>query len=703
MLTTPRISIIGQTMVAVGLVVLASATIASDNSPALPPEIDAATTDGHVPASWSLIRGAIFQELRTTDLLDLAGRLAAEPVPQDPVEIVRRFTIFLLAGYRTHAAAMLDRLDDKTVESWELFDVVSFLADHGEWALVRRMQERYPQLGHMRAYDAINEWIATGEQPAVIDDWLAARAEAEPDLWVPMRMWFRASIGTQEELLQSLEEDCKANPTDGTKARVYLQEVGHAKSPPALDWMGEICRPEFARDSYRIGEMLWARGTPGAACRLLEHSLATPMTWQDVVPTQRVTTQQRDTRSSPDESLLRDMTNRALLKCYGELGYTDKSEKLMAELLQNEGTKESPRRLVDLGRLSGEIGAKRARAHAGDLLQSRESEEGDSPEYWLARARSHIDCGQTKEALDAFIRSLQLAPYEPHRRGKVPASTRCMALNAYWRYLCEINQSDKAYRFLRTELRRAPDGTQSAHRTMAFLLQLHRDSGRPIDPDDDLLWAYFANNTKWRYPARNLLRSMLLETPSEQRDAFWTRVEKLTRNADPTRTLELAEVMLDAGEAVRAIPILQDLAKRADPKRDGPAIAELLFTCHLRVQDWRAAEKIFADSEGREHSRTMAGLRQLATAAGQGGAAEDALRFWKSRAGLDFTDLNGLKELAEMGLRERLQEYYTATMQRAPDSWVPAKALQLLSEEERDDQNVHPGNRRRRGHSRGDR
>jgi tetratricopeptide (TPR) repeat protein len=273
--------------------------------------------------------------------------------------------------------------------------------------------------------------------------------------------------------------------------------------------------------------------------------------------------------------------------------------------------------------------------------------------------------------------------------------------------LKEQHRLDDAIALLRNELAIAPPDSATNDEAIRWLLELDNDVPHPktrpsgtaatsptadakkprvIDPDDALLWACLEKLPAWDNTEEQLLRRMIEKVPSDQRDAFWQKAEKLTRGTDPRRAKVLGEVMKQMHEPARAIPLLKDavarLALAPNNNHNDLGYARLhLFEAFMDSGDWREAERIWPEarqllSDDQWSSRYV----QIALAAVKDGDRDDALRMWKRWANADLaSSLGDLKKLADAGLREPLRDYYAGIAKRLPASWVPVRAKEVLS------------------------
>jgi len=99
----------------------------------------------------------------------------------------------------------------------------------------------------------------------------------------------------------------------------------------------------------------------------------------------------------------------------------------------------------------------------------------------------------------------------------------------------------------------------------------------------------------------------------------------------------------------------------------------------LHTDNWKGAEEIWPTA--REHLTPQEipdWLGRIAVAAAKASAEDDAMRLWRAKTNFDRTDFRQLDELARLGLKQRLRDFYQQMRQDDPVSWAPEAALKLL-------------------------
>ena len=144
--------------------------------------------------------------------------------------------------------------------------------------------------------------------------------------------------------------------------------------------------------------------------------------------------------------------------------------------------------------------------------------------------------------------------------------------------------------------------------------------------------------------------------------------------------LKWLNILSEMDMPVRAIPLLESAFRHMEKSgSDYRDVADTLFNAYLSVGEWNKAENMLPDiSTQMSPGMLMDYMGRLAISAAQAGAARDAIRLWHKRCNLDLTDLCGLDDLAQKGLRDALRDYYISLKKRDPESWVPDSALSKL-------------------------
>ena len=628
---------------------------------------------------WDIEKGVV-DELATTDIVSLACSFNSGCLDNNSESCLRWLNILIRAGHRRQAEETITHLSKIYYEeSWRWLDpVCDSLIERREIGLARRFLELLPLAEPSRVYDLLKAWEDEGASENEIDNWLAARAAVNYPFWMKARCWFRARHGTEEELLKIIEGEVRIAPEDTVKAFLYLDAVSWSPHPPSIDWLGEVCKPRLARESLELGDRLKSRGAHRAAISLFEHSLATPITDEDI-----------HLQGAPQmvqmpidiEKAIRQHAIYSLIECYKQVGETGKAKQLLDDLLRK--MKETNQHDLWLARMKGEM-----ELQAGDerttesALLIEEAEKTGSADYWRQRANYYIGRKDDAKVIEAYQKALELAKPQPSPcRTKCPITLRGAILGDYWQDLAMNKRIEEAASLLLKELREVPAEMQSAHAAACGLLRLndYKQYHCPLNPEEPVIWSYLEANDEWDYTQYGLLRIMLKHAPEEKRDMLVSRAESLAQGAHPDRQAAVGNILSEMDMPLRAIPLLESAFRHMKKSARDSCVAFTLFCAYLSVGEWNKAENMLPDIRTQmSPGMLMDYMGRLAISAAQAGAVRDAIRLWHGRCNLDLTDFCGLDDLAQKGLRDTLRDYYLSLKKRDPESWVPDSALSKL-------------------------
>jgi hypothetical protein len=196
---------------------------------------------------WDKLNSSVIEQLLAEDIGAVIASLPPTPPRGDVYASMRRLNLFARAGNRTKVSEVIDSLPVITgpLAQSLLSGAVDFLFYRQELDLARRTVEKLPQARPLTGHELISQWAEKGD-PVEIDRWLAARMAQNYDYWLFIRLEFRRRRGTAGELVDSLENEVKANPADLARAIRYLKAAGYAGKGIRSDWMGETCKPALA-------------------------------------------------------------------------------------------------------------------------------------------------------------------------------------------------------------------------------------------------------------------------------------------------------------------------------------------------------------------------------------------------------------------------------------------------------------------------
>jgi tetratricopeptide (TPR) repeat protein len=268
---------------------------------------------------------------------------------------------------------------------------------------------------------------------------------------------------------------------------------------------------------------------------------------------------------------------------------------------------------------------------------------------------------------------------------------RSSLLKDYVLFLKRQNRSKEAVDLLLKEIGESPADSQSAiqaARLLSFDFEKH------VSVDDEVLWTWLANRTKWEYTEELLLWRMLENTVPAERvfereipenniterlDKNFSRAEKLAFNNDPTRACTLGWIENRMGFPKRSIALLKHAYENAKEKELKEKSAFNLLESYLDTGNWKSAEEIFPEAAKRlTYKEIPEWYSRAAIAAAKSGAKEVAMRLWRNVANLYPASLGSLDVIAKYGLKDELKEFYNQMQKKMPSSEVPAKAISII-------------------------
>jgi tetratricopeptide (TPR) repeat protein len=622
---------------------------------------------------WWQTERAVNESLKNDDLLELVTSPEIRKHASDPAELLRRLQLFVRAGHREDASAIIPELAESRARLSKrlLEQVAMFLLGREEWMLARVFLETFPAIEAGWDYTLFRHWKEReGKSIGEIDAWLVKRQPANPAYWVKHRIRLRAQNGTDGALIAELADDIRAHPAEPGRVFVYLDATSHRQEKP--EWLGEAFRPGRALDAYHVGSRLTGRA-PEASVKFLERALEMELTAEEVdEAAMRI---QRAMFGVEARKMVLGWFRHALVGAYQKTGRHQKAQKLMEQLVRETGDEPlSPHMAQVAGQVQGASGARAVERR----IRKAETEQKDSPRYWLSRGNYYAGREEHAKAIGAYDKALTLAPVKKQARHKVP-DVRFQILNSYQRHLVRMKKLEEADRLLHRELQAVPPDSITAARAVNAILSLDTDHQHMIRPADPALWRFLERRPAWDFTEERLLWKLLDRTPKAKRKQAFARAERIARGRDPTRSQILGWVLTRMDENRRAVPLLNDAVRRLKVKDDLESARFNLFEAYLDTGDWRAAEELFplasARLTGKERPRWYA---RVAVVAAKKGAKADALRIWKRVSNLDPADLHRLDEMAAAGMKKELTDYYRALARRDPKSWIPGRALEIL-------------------------
>jgi hypothetical protein len=602
----------------------------------------AQTAPVHPADRLRLLDAQVEADLLANDMDALLARGQVKPATVD--DAIKRLTLCLRAGRRAEAAAVIDHLGELRIDLDLTRALLGFLVgNRREIDLAARLIERVPGSGREFESNIVGHWLNIDRKP-----------RQDVDLWLADRGW------------------------SDNRPRV------DSDNRPRVDDVRLDTEPGTASEAFERGMRAAWMNMHAQAAMFLEKALAMPFTPDEL---------QRDglaTASLPmsDAEWERRFRARMRVELAGVYRSAGDEERAQTVLRQAAGEDPSILKDLDFAEVAGQAQSASGARQIEQEIRARETEAGNSPDYWMARARYFAARKEEADTRDAYERALRIARAEPPGRGYARH-----VLRQYVEHLASTDARPEAWRLLKRELASGWSANDWMLDELAQLL----DDEKELRFDTEWVWKELERRADWE-PAMHLLEQLVESERWDERSPVVSRALALVSESDRGRVLPLARALHRANQGAAAVPLF----KRALAEAPGPVDASLekevleatrdalhqQFNAEIAQDDWRRAEQTWAElhqlatSTGAGTLNSTASVHvQLAVAAARRDDRADALRFWRAAANLDRTE--GLGQLGSFPLnryRDELREFYTRMADRDPASWVPATALKHLSQ-----------------------
>jgi hypothetical protein len=649
----------------------------------------------------------ITRVLLEKDVGELANQLARENALASVVPLLRRLNIFSRAGHRARALETLNQLAEASdlppvSERWVVAQAVKEIIGRNDLTALRTYYERIMPTDAADADNLLRLWARDGDTKE-LDAWLAERARFHED-WFQLRIHWRTTLGTVNELLDALAAEVRANPEDMERAFLYLRANNLAGRAQNVEWLASIFEtwlksasaPRLAYESYELGSRLQTE-LPHVAVKLLERSLRLPFTAHDMqLIRERVLTRfSVPPRVKNWEKQLRFWTKQQLAEGYRSTNQPQAAQPLVEELVR---LKEDDDILTeDIHKLAGAVQRQSGMRVVEAKILGEEATNRESAAYWTERARYYAGRKEYDVVMETYNQALTHVPFKPQDKASVHARLSLLkefTIFATSRY--GGNEGNRhAHRAQMKQVLRREFAATPPENSYAFgVAQIIIDSEFELDDlresllvkERDLLRRMLAAREEWAVKERVLIEDIVCRenvTP-EQKASYWTQLEGLTKSGAASRSYQLAGILLSCDEARRAVPLLLKFLKHVRERRDEAnafweeqAVNDL-FNAYLKAGEWQVAEKMLFEREDLAGRQLVYELSRVAVVAARAGATNDAVRLWSIKANLDRRHLDDLGELATTKAREPLREMYERMKKKDPLSFVPDMALKIL-------------------------
>jgi hypothetical protein len=618
---------------------------------------------------------------------DVTRQLDSENSPT-VASLLRRLVIHSRAGHASRVRETLEQL--AASPNWQCpgrHDLVWLIKNISDQSFVtqRLYFERLCPDATEGAEAFVRLWNEVGDLKE-LDAWLSERSNRN-DVWLMLLLRVRARSGTAGQLLDALAEEVRANPSDWTRLDRYLKAASYTTSVQDTGWLADTFEVHTAGDYYQLGERLRIH-TPQAGAKLLQRSLELPFTDDDA---KFVNDQLNRFRSVGPaikvnwEKQLRYWTKRSLAETYLRLKQPLAAQPLIEELVSIKGDDIV---LKDVHQLAGAVQGDSGQRVVETKILRDEVARRSTAEYWLERAKYYEGRREYELERESFRQALVALVAKPDDRKGL--HERYMVVWSFAMFLAKHNREEnrpELEKLLTTELSNTPPQTDYAFQIARLItdskLDLDELRNSLLAKQPALLARLLDGRREWGNEERVFIENVVNRqaVPSNLKDKIWSSLEALAKDPGSTRAFHLAEAMKDGNEWQRAIPLWRGYIQHAYAtnwegyKTD--AITHL-FTAYCRTGQWQTAEKfLFAqlDSFWRVLPNALA---EIAVAAAQANAIDDAMRLWRMSANIDRRNLDPLPQLAQTKLKPQLLAMYSEMKKEDPLSTVPDLALQML-------------------------
>jgi hypothetical protein len=609
--------------------------------------------------------------------------------PSTVASLLRRLVIYSRAGQPARVRATLEQLPANADWRCPNDHQVRWLIRNADPDNVRTQRfylERLCPDDTEGAEAFIRLWSKGGDLKE-IDAWLAERADKNEE-WFRLRLHLRASSGTAGELLDALANEIRANPSDWKRLDRYLKANNYARDLQDVGWLADTFVARTAGEYFELGGRV-ARSSPGAGAKLFQKSLDLPFTDTDAKLVDKLINQYRSygpTVKVNWEKQLRYWTKRGLAEAYQRMKQSLAAQPLIEELVSMKG---DDILLGDVHQLAGAVQSGSGQRVVETKILGDEAARRSTAEYWLERARYYDGRGEYGLERDSYRQALVALSARPEDAKGL--NERYTIVHSFALFLADrrSEKEDKAEleKLLTAELSSTPPQTaypfQIARLITASELDLDELRNSLLAKRPSFLARLLDGRPEWSTEEESLIKNVVRreELPADLKEKIWSSLEPLASDPGSTRAFFLAAAMKDSDEWRRAIPLWRGYLKHAHPTNwegyKNDAMSDL-FTAYCRTKQWQTAEKfLFAEQD--TFWRTLPSeLAEVALAAAQQNATEDAMRLWRMSANIDRRNLEPLAQLAQTKIKPHLLAMYSQMKKDDPLSTVPDLALRML-------------------------
>ena len=603
--------------------------------------------------------------------------------------LLRRIVIYNRAGQTLQVRKTLEQLPSAADWQCPATDDLRFLlrnADGENLTSQRLYYERLCPDDIGGSDQLVRIWASNGDLKE-LDTWLAERSDRNKE-WLMLRVQARAKSGTAGEVLDGLAAEVRANPSDWERLNLYLEANNRAGAIQDIKWLAETFEARTAFDYFQLAGILRSH-SPQVGAKLLLKSLEVPFTDADAKLLSDEINRYRSVAISIKinwEKQLRYWTKRSLIETYQQMNQPLAAQPLVEELV---AMKVDDILTNDIHKLAGEVQSDSGQRVVETKILRDEVARRSTSAYWLERARYYNGREEYRLERDTYRQALIALAANPNDSKALNERFDVVRMFTFFLDQEHNGKEDRAEleKLLTVELSSVPPETGYALQIARLItqneLELDALQNSLLTNRPSFLARLLNGRREWNKAERFLISDIMDhdDVPPDLRDKIWSSLELLVRDPGSMRAYFLADAMQDTDEYQRAIPLWRGYIEHANPsnwegyKRE--AISNL-FTAYCKTKQWRAAEKFLLAQQDSLWRDLPKALAEVAVAAAQQNAIEDAMRLWRKSTNLDRPNLEALQQLARTSAKPLLLAMYTKMKTEAPQSTIPDLALQIL-------------------------
>jgi tetratricopeptide (TPR) repeat protein len=615
-----------------------------------------------------------------TSIAELVANLSTA-TPENAQDALFKVSVFMRAGMNKETIEALRELKalNPQMENYQVACIYYDACDNVlAWDVAKATVEVFADnLSEMALENRLlKHFLNSGWTVEKVDKWLAGMPKGTQNFWIKERLRFNMKHGLGEVLVRELSDSVREDPQNIEGAIAFLDVLIYARHAGyekwELSWMAETIKPKLVTQAENIASRLKTLTKWTTAIKFYRQAVDIPLTEEESrklgmmyavhVPVERL------------RAMFAAHAREGIAECLLKLGRNDQAQMWMVEAADIR-----EKHNLGLNALfAGQVQAASGQRIIEDRIKKKEKKSEDDPQYWRERAQYYRGRNEHAQEEEALLKGLALTTPQPeleqHHREHM--DWRSWLLADYARFLMREERIGEAVALLRKEIEQAPTVSESAKRA-AHLLAF--DFYKQISVDDPVLWNWLTNRPKWEHTEERLLWRILESAKQDNLDKHFIHAEEVAFGKDPSRAHTLGWIMNRMHFPKRSIPLLKYAVENAHDKELKERAVFTLLESYLDTGDWKHAEEVFPDAAKRlTPKELLEWFSRVAVTAAKAGAKTDAMRIWSRVANLSPSQIDGLEDLVEAGLRKELKNFYLKMQKEIPSSEVPAKALMVL-------------------------